>query len=269
MEQAAPPSPDLSTLVLRRRAKDAPSAQQLSQALASGTIIKQTDAGLVAACPSPGQTDRALVIKTHTLATAAHRLRSRLGLARLDNQWKGAARLAKHALPTPRCLLLGRLPKRGGMPPADLLVMHAAQGPTLLHALAHPDAIRPELIAAAATLAGRLANAGLFNRDLKPSNIIVEQADPPALTIIDTVAIRTSRRTRAESLERMCFSLFVEQFGVGMEPDRVDFKAAADAALPHILQREPTEHEAAEFIARVRRRLDLHPDPTPTDNPLN
>lgn len=259
--------PDLSNLKLRRLADHAPSPAQLNDAIKAGTILKATDAGLVARCAA-GPLD--LVIKTQRLTSPVAKLRSRLGLARLDNQWRGAARLRSRGFRTPRCLLLGRLPASEHQPESDLLAMQAIEGPTLLHALAElntvSDADTQALIAKGAELAGRLAAAGLFNRDLKPSNVILDQDPEPA--IIDTVAIRRSRRTRAESLERMCFSLFVEPIGVGVELHHEHFLAAANAALPHLLDRDPTDHETAEFIARVRRRLDLHPDPAPVDNPL-
>ncbi|MCC5786957.1 MAG: hypothetical protein JJU33_09685 [Phycisphaerales bacterium] len=258
-----PERPDLSQLKLRRRADDAPSPAQLTDAIASGVIIKQTDAGLVALASADTLN---LVIKTHHLASRTARLRSRLGLARLDNQWKGAARLQRRGFRAAPCLLLGRLPASANHPETDLLAMRALEGRTLLHALAEPNADAPALFAKAADLAGRLAKAGLFNRDLKPSNIIVGEDPEPA--IIDTVAIRHARRTRAESLERMCFSLFVEPLGVGLDIHHELFHAAANAALPHLLERDPTEHEAAECIARVRRRLDLHPNPAPNDDPL-
>ena len=259
-----PERPDLSQLKLRRRADDAPSPAHLNDAIASGVIIKQTDAGLVAG-GAAGSVE--LVIKSHRLTSPGARLRSRIGLARLDNQWKGAARLQRRGFRAAPCLLLGRLPASQGHPETDILAMRALEGRTLLHTLAEPNADAPALFAKAADLAGRLAKAGLFNRDLKPSNIIVGEDPEPA--IIDTVAIRHARRTRAESLERMCFSLFVEPIGVGLDINHEHFQAAANAALNHLLDRDPTDHEAAEFIARVRRRLDLHPNPAPNENPLN
>ncbi len=259
-----PGRPDLSKLKLRRRAERAPSTAQLNETIASGVILKKNDSGLVAR-GAAGPIE--LVLKTQRLTSPGARLRSRLGLARLDNQWKGAARLQSRGFRAATCLLLGRLPASADHPETDLLAMRALEGRTLLHALAQPNADTQALFAKAADLAGRLAKAGLFNRDQKPSNIIVGEDPEPA--IIDTVAIRHARRTRAESLERMCFSLFVEPLGVGLDIHHEHLLAAANAALPHLLERDPSDHETAEFIARVRRRLDLHPNPAPTDNPLN
>lgn len=155
----------------------------------------------------------------------------------------------------------------------ETLVMERLEGPTMLEVVAGrapavDDAAprQSRLARAAGELVGAMSRAGLRNRDLKPSNVIV-LASPESgatrggytLAQIDTVGV--SLRTDADRSE-MLFRLFVECVGTGNTPRRaLRWRAALAAA-----DNEPAR--ARVLWRDVEARLRRHGDPTPRVNPL-
>ncbi len=211
---------------------------------------------------------RDVVVKARTLSPS-DRLKALVGQSRADRHWRGAARLARAGIrtATPLAILRGTL---GGRP-TELLVCEFVPGVSLLAAiaaLARAPVPREHALARAAglsiaDLAGGGA-AGLFNRDHKPSNLIVlgEGAAVPRIVMLDTVAIRTARGDA--SLARMLASLVIEPTGVGLTPNlrRPLLFRAALAAADQDRARARRLYRAAAQIVRE------HGDPTPRVNPL-
>ena len=125
-----------------------------------------------------------------------------------------------------------------------------------------------DLARRAGELTARLAAAGLFNRDHKPSNIIVEHERPgapksPGLVLIDTAGVT---RLGARRPERMLFNLVVEFVGTRTLPRRTLLMRALRAYLDHA--NGSTRGTPRAVWDEVERLLAEHGDPTPKDDPL-
>lgn len=219
----------------------------------------------------------AVVVKTRLLNRFRDRLDTMLRRTQLERQIRGARTLQRIGVATAEPLLLLRGAHRATGTARESLVTRALPGRTLLHLMddvARRRTQAPSLAAqrAVAHTLGRqlqrFAAAGLFNRDHKPSNLIVMFDDsPPEIGVIDTVAIRRDR-VRDGGL-RMLTSLMLEPLGCGCPPPRTMrmrtlIAATTDASHPH----------GAPLIARkaawraVAQAIYEHGDPTPRVNPL-
>ncbi len=151
--------------------------------------------------------------------TVAGRLKSFLRCSRAFRHWRGAAWLAEHGFRTAACysLLRGRVTWRGPGIDKEILIMEALPGKSVLHHLADRDlGVGQEhaLARALGRMLADLARAGAYNRDGKPSNLIVTRTDPPEIAVIDCVAIRAARGA-SMPLERSAARLLIEPRGVG------------------------------------------------------
>jgi hypothetical protein len=227
---------------------------------------------------------------------------------RAHRQWDGALRLAAAGFDTPTPLLLASVRLDGH--PADLLVTRYLRGQTLIEHLAARSA-RPATPAdaapdrALADAVGRhvaqIVRAGLFNRDHKPSNLLILDPAPPAapstspgptapppapaLALLDTVAIRRARSWDLfDAPVAMLTALTLEPLGCRCLPSRTLRVRALRALLRdwnHAPQAtaapdDPAHPDAAaserEGIALlwslVAARVAAHGDPTPKVSPL-
>lgn len=223
-----------------------------------------------------------VAVKRWTLDSASTRLKAAARRSRADRQWHGARWLADHGLRTAA--------------PVAVLADHASRwlitewidGPTVLERLAAP-AGPPDLDALADALGSQIAqlvNQGRFNRDHKPSNLILARgrAGPrsgpadriarsvPPIAIVDTVAIRRvgpAPGARFRAAARMLASLVIEPTGVGHPPPAEWLARAAAACARGFRHPAPPHDQAAKRLAQMaRRRIDRHGDPTPRTDPL-
>lgn len=126
--------------------------------------------------------------------------------------WRSARWLLDNGFQTAEPLLLLRGTRDGRT--IETLVCRRLDGPTLLETI-HAGA-SPETARLVGDQLARLVSAGRYNRDHKPSNLIVTNpAKPPA--IVDTVAIRPAP-FRARALVRMLAALASEPTGLGFAP---------------------------------------------------
>jgi len=159
-----------------------------------------------------------LILKVHTPSGWLDRLRTRRQHGRLARQVQGAALLASARIFAPRTLAHGMASWSGQI--VEILVIERIAGQTLLQLLAAPRG-NPSAEHNAADRAGeliaRLLMAGLFNRDGKPSNLIVA-SEQGHLCVIDSVGVRPLRTKREwhEAMARMLSSLLIEPLGVGL-----------------------------------------------------
>lgn len=243
---------------------------------------------------------RDVIVKRWTLAGVS-RLKASLGAGRGQRHWSGAAWLARHHVDTATCLVLAH--DSSERERIDYLVMERLSGPSVLEILAaaggRHDSTRGDAAnAPQAALLGprrqlalarelgrqlrRLIGHGRFNRDHKPSNLIVLSADHrPRVAIIDCVAILPVSRAGGpgEALQRMLASLYIEPSGVGAPPRRSLILATLHGALgidrpaspgaPRTLRSHRVDRRRLRALWNsVADRVRSHGDPTPRVDPL-
>ncbi len=207
--------------------------------------------------------------------------------SRLERECAGGERLARAGIDVAPFLALWRWRDERG-DAVESLAMRRIEGPTLLQAMADPPADPAQRIAlarAAGGLVARMLAAGLFNRDQKPSNIIVQGngggggggggggsgSDAPRLVLLDPVGVRRPGLTgNAKARRRMLFSLIVEPIGCGLDvPMRWRLEAMRAALGPVAAARGSFAASTvrADFRA-IDQMLFDHGDPTPSINPL-
>lgn len=207
---------------------------------------------------------REVVIKCWVMRGSA-RAKAWVRLSRSHRHWRGAARLQAHGFLTAPCLALLR--RRAGHTVVEALIMEHLPGRTVLEHLAERDlpiAHEHALARALGRLTARMNAAGCFNRDHKPSNLIVTNAGAdPRIAVIDCVAIGGR-----PNCTRMLFNLLIETIGVQHMPRRAVLARVLTAALleehPALSRHDPRFRAAVSgrwgrIIAMVRG----HGDPAP------
>jgi hypothetical protein len=246
--------------------------------LASSQLLKdEPDSSWVRRATLNG---RDVVVKCRYLNTRSRWLKSALGYGHGDKHWRGAALLASKKIPTARpvILLWARLDRQ----PVELLVLEHLPGPTLLQVL---DAIargqgpsvriQHAIAVAAGSTIPAVLGAGLWNRDHKPSNLIVLNTDSPQprIAIIDCVGIRRYGRLGIDELEGedMAASLFIEPTGCGCPPRRALWLRALLAMFDSQALNAPRADRHADLRGTIAGLSDLiatHGDPRPRTDPL-
>ncbi|HPO93372.1 MAG TPA: hypothetical protein PL072_07855 [Phycisphaerales bacterium] len=247
---------------------------------------------------------REVVVKARRLTSSFAALKEALGFGRADRHWRSAAALAVGRVGVARPLCLARAWTDAGR--VELLALEALDGPTLLEALAEihrwertpgsaPDGplarglgdVRAQhrLVDAVVDQVLALPAAWLFNRDHKPSNLIVTRAGPMGarVAMIDCVGVRPAWRPGDERLvERMLFSLVVEPRGCGVLPRRALLMRGAwrvaerwasgeraSAGDGPVQSRAPVRREARALWRAVGARLAAHGEGRPRVDPLS
>jgi hypothetical protein len=213
-----------------------------------------------------------VIIKCRTLTRITDRLKSALRAGRADRHWRGAAWLIHHGFRTARPLVLARV--RGDEGVREVLVLECLPGRTVLDHLA-ARSLGPrsehEIAREAGRLIARLSSLDRFNRDCKPSNLMVTRLDETGVEIamIDTVAIRPSVRRR-RNFARMLASLIIESVGTGNEPrNALKARAVREAitALTPGASPRATHTASMNVWSRIATIVRDHGDPTPLHQP--
>lgn len=220
---------------------------------------------------------REVVVKCRLLGPVSRRLKSALGFGHGNRHWRGAAMLAAKKVPTARPIALVSATIDGA--PVELLVLEYLRGRSLLQVLStlHADAaampvrVQHALAASVGAQVGRLAHAGLLNRDHKPSNIIITHpGDGPA--VIDAVGVRScGARAGLAAAARMCASLVIEPTGCGVPPRRALMMRAVRAAVSQWTGADDSRAARGGVRSLWREAVDrvgAHGDPRPKVDPL-
>ncbi|MBX3358459.1 MAG: hypothetical protein KF745_08525 [Phycisphaeraceae bacterium] len=247
-----------------------------------GRVLKDSPGGRVEVLELGG---KPMVLKTRPIGSLLDRIRVEVGLSRHARHWHGARWLAAKGFSTPRPLARGVLRGGGlhGGRSAEFLLLEFIPGKTVLRHLSDRDLGVREEHAVARSLARdmvRFFTLGRFNRDHKPSNLLVVEpvrGDVGVrVAVLDADSIRPSTVANFNSAERMAASLVIEAIGCGCEPRRAlkarvihEFVAqferlaglTSEASLSHRDRR-------ARLWRCVARRVAAHGNPTPTINPL-
>jgi hypothetical protein len=246
-----------------------------------------------------------VVVKIVRSPNVLRRVFERLDVApsKLLRQWRGAELLRGADIAVAEPIVLGRGTDHPGRRVDALVMMHAAGRSVIELAARADEELTPADRRGAAHAVGRatrrLADAGLTNRDHKPSNLLAEwpSANDAApsdfgwfITFIDTVGIE--RDSGRRDVAALLFNLLVECVGSGVRLSRTDRMRVLHAAFGWCRQRglaaggsstgepdsdaapPPRPGDAARKQVRdyswaiIDRRLRRHGEPTPADDPL-
>lgn len=205
---------------------------------------------------------RDVVVKCRPAGSFAERLKLGVQHGRGDRHWKGACWLTRNGFRTAAPYVLATAELDGA--PVELLAMEALAGRNLLEHLAAGDLGVGEQHAVAAAVGRmliRLSKLQHYNRDSKPSNLMVVRTEAgPEIAIIDCVAIRP----RAYA-EQMLASLVIEPIDQGCPPRRAVMMRVLHAAVDELRQDggPPLDRDAARAVVRelwlaTSARVDHH-----------
>lgn len=208
---------------------------------------------------------RACVVKGWMSGGVGDRLKMLLGCSRGWRHWRGASWLMSHGVRTaaPYCMLRGK-DSAGGV--VEWLIMERVEGPTVLEVLrdirdgATDLTVKDQhkVAASLGVLASEMVAQGRFNRDNKPSNLILAgwKEGDPVIAVIDCVAIRACRRFDFKAMRRMLASLVIEPLGAGVLPRR------------SLLMRGLVEIQGQSWWGVIERAVAMHGDPRPRVDPF-
>ncbi|MBA4039968.1 MAG: hypothetical protein C0468_06550 [Planctomyces sp.] len=245
---------------------------------------------------------RDCVIKVREAGGLVEALKRAVGGSRGHRHWRAALWLLRRDIATPAPVALATARQGGRL--VEVLVTAYVPGRTLLRMLGEGggDARAQLRVArAAGALVAEVLHGGRYNRDHKPSNVLLiaprggphlasdghQIAQKPALALLDPVGLRRVRAAEAAvtAAARMLASQVIEPTGVGCPPRGALRRAALRACLerrweldappesqasPH----EPMDVEWERVSARaywraVAQMVRAHGDPTPRVNPLD
>jgi len=229
-----------------------------------------------------------VVVKINPLPTLGKRLRSLLKGTKHHRQWRGYERLYRAGVLAAKPLALLRATTPEGE--AEVLLLEHVEGQTLLEILATratgtPLPKRLRAVLSAAIVAHE--SHRLWNRDPKPSNVVLTQppGKPLACAFIDTVGIeRRSPRHAAEDhgfLRQFLKLLLLETRGSGIsappkfaaklatfvifESDNPGWKRKPGFDLTKA--RKKAKRQASKLVRQIEQEI-AGRDPTPVDSPL-
>jgi tRNA A-37 threonylcarbamoyl transferase component Bud32 len=227
---------------------------------------------------------REVVLKYWVIPGTWGHIKALARFSRGHRHWRGARWLVTHGFRTAEPLALARGRDSDGNS-IECLVMEALAGKTLLRHMAErrlsPRA-EHRLAESLGRDAARMQSLGRFNRDHKPSNLIIADPQGPAeIAVIDCVAIQRTRRGPLSGGERMLLSLAIEPVGTDCPPRRtlaartiwsyVDaISGGAGAPNRHQRRAMPDRHTRVLSIwRRLQSALAANADPRPRVIPLH
>lgn len=270
--------PELARFEIQRfAAKEAAGAWRTALAEfdeTTATVLKREGGSAVYRSRMVG---RDVVVKVRELAGLKERVKQWTGSTRGLRHWRGADLLKTLGVATARPLALAI--ERGALGAREWLVLELLPGKTLLQHIADRDlTVKQEHEAArrVGRQVSQLSKGGHFNRDHKPSNIIL-MPGPDGLSpaIIDCVGLRRG----SDQSQRMLHGLAVEPMGLGILPRRTLLARVIQAVVNEDFEDfDLPESAAAIRVAKAAARhayrdlvvqsLKDHGDPTPRTNPL-
>lgn len=220
----------------------------------------------------PRQRAHEVVIKVDPLDTPKKKLQALVRRTKAFRQWRGAALLERAGVRTAQPLAVLR--GRSALGPCEMLVLASLPGRTLLEWAASPDlGVRDQhaLAAEVGAWTRSLWQRDLFNRDHKPSNIVVYDLGEGRLacSLVDTVDVRRVAPLplpwlgTETALEAMLAKLWIECAGCGLAPRRA-LTARVCLAAAHGGSKTARKQLWRDVYAIVRS----HGDPRPKDDPL-
>jgi len=232
---------------------------------------------------------RDVVVKCRLLNTVGRRFKSAVGMGHGDKQWRGAELLTSKQIMTARPLARGAARVDGAH--VELLVLEYLAGPTLLEVMdavvrgargvggvgrvGPPVRTQHRIAIAVGRTIPQLIRAGVWNRDHKPSNLIVLDPDAAEIQIalIDCVGIRRYGFMGVDECEAesMAAALITEPIGCDCAPRRAlwmravcaMYSSSARAASP-----VAAPEQLREIIDTISRMIPSKSAARPKVNPL-
>lgn len=224
------------------------------------------------------------VVKVRRPRSLVDRVRFVLRLSPLDREVFGAQMLAAMGVATAEPIAIGMARGGGGM--LHCVLAAEVAGRSLIELLAGPACGVRREHAIADAVGVQIAHffaCGVYNRDHKPSNLIVTgggdgRDDAPVIAVIDPAGVRRGKKPKS-----MMASLVIEPMGCGCVPRRALMMRTLHAYMRGVLAGLDVEADgtrASDTDRRVRsaavkdlwravaRIVAEHGDPTPVDNPL-
>ena len=202
-----------------------------------------------------------VAVKVRAVPGVLDRLRFRLGGTDLTRAHLGAALLTARGFESPGVRVLALV--RDGGAWFEVLVANWAKGAPMIRRWCDAgEAERNELAQLAGALIGALSAKGVFNRDAKPSNVVV---DGEVLSLIDVGGVRLAGEDRALELARMLSAQGFEPAGVGERPALGQMLACVRSACAAA---GITGLDRRVVVGRLRQLIDGHGDPAPKDSPV-
>jgi tRNA A-37 threonylcarbamoyl transferase component Bud32 len=269
------------TIRIRKIApEEAPRREEWARALAEfepagATPLKQDSGGGVY-CKT--MLDEDVVVKVWRHRSVGPRMKAALRQSPAERHWRNAAWLRQHGIATAQPLVLAIDHSRASI----VLIMKRVVGRTLLEHLAEglPPKREWPMARAVGRMLHRLEAAGRYNRDSKPSNLMVLRPDDPTpeIAIIDCVAIRRLPPLWWAPLRiaKMHSSLILEPTGCGCPPRRTQILrvlvAKLEAAGAVLDRKFWRDNWVKEWLGgewnEAGAIIQSHGDPTPKVNPL-
>jgi hypothetical protein len=219
------------------------------------------------------------VMKVRRARSLVDRVRFLLRLSPLDREVFGAQMLAAMGVATAEPLAIGVA--RGSVGALQCVLTAVVDGDSLLELIAaRGRGVRREheIADAVGVQVAHFFACGVYNRDHKPSNLIVtggvDGDGVPVIAVIDAAGVRRGKKPKS-----MLASLVIEPLGCGCLPRRALMMRALRAYMGGVLAGMEAEAESgmARGVERaavkdlwraVARMVAEHGDPTPRDNPL-
>ncbi len=236
-------------------------------AMAEGRVLKDHRRGTVWRAELLG---RARVLKCLKLDTPRRKLQSLLRVSPAWRHWRQARWLRAHSFSTAEPLAIVRGKREGAA--VECLVLDYLPGQSVLEHLAGGGlSARCEYRVAEAvvSMACRLAGQGRYNRDAKPSNLIVTgvQETGADIAVIDCGDLRRCKPNDEAAIVRMLASTVIESMGCGCLP-RQGVRMRAVLAAAEMVDPAAPRQRARRLWELIERAVTEHGDPTPRDTPL-
>lgn len=225
---------------------------------------------------------RDVVVKCRLLNTVSRQVKAVGGWGQGERQWRAARLLEERGILASRPLVLMHARVEGCR--AEILVVEHLAGRTVLELLwngrGHGSIGASEQHAIAAAVGEGVASllaVNLWNRDHKPSNLIVLEHEPngPKVAMIDLVGIRRNMSPGVDDdllAAQMLFSLLVEAAGCGCPPRRALAVRCLKACLEALEWSSPVRRDRhlvmQGLIQQIQDLIGEHGDPRPKVNPL-
>jgi hypothetical protein len=240
----------------------------------AGRALKSDGPAWVRRCTLLGR-DVVVKCRPHGAREGLKRL---FGRTRGDRHWRGAEWLVSRGFHTAEPILLADA--LVDHIPSELLITEFVDAPSLLDLLAaHPSRLgvkqEHEVARAVARLVHAMLLEGRYNRDGKPSNLLIAptldgEGGAFRVIVLDCVAIRRGRSFRV--YKRSLVNLLLEPMGTGCMP-----RLALCARVVHELVGPPPldpQERSSRWVDRayswykVKEYIEAHGDPTPRVSPL-